>query len=295
MAKQPRDLSGKVAAITGGARGIGRATAQALIAKGMKVSIGDLDVDIVKRTAEEIGAAAFPLDVTDRASFARFLGETEAQLGPIDVLVNNAGIMHLGRFIDEDDRSTQRMIDINVNGVLYGMKEVLPRFIARNSGHLVNVASSAGKGGYPGGATYCGTKHFVVGVSEALRAELRGTAVEVSCVMPAIVNTELAAGLKSARGVKNIDAEDVAAAIAEALERPRFDVFVPRSICPLTSIMAAVPRRGREAFARALKADRVLDTADHGQRRDYELRAAHSEPGLEPGDQAKQLSELSRP
>jgi NADP-dependent 3-hydroxy acid dehydrogenase YdfG len=295
MAKQPRDLSGKVAAITGGARGIGRATAQALIAKGMKVSIGDLDVDIVKRTAEEIGAAAFPLDVTDRASFARFLGETEAQLGPIDVLVNNAGIMHLGRFIDEDDRSTQRMIDINVNGVLYGMKEVLPRFIARNSGHLVNVASSAGKGGYPGGATYCGTKHFVVGVSEALRAELRGTAVEVSCVMPAIVNTELAAGLKSARGVKNIDAEDVAAAIAEALERPRFDVFVPRSIGPLNSIMAAVPRRGREAFARALKADRVLDTADHGQRRDYELRAAHSEPGLEPGDQAKQLSELSRP
>lgn len=291
MAKQPRILNGKVAAITGGARGIGRATADAFVRRGIRVAIGDLDLATAKQTAADLGSGtiAFELNVTERPSVARFIDDVEAQLGPLDVLVNNAGIMHLGRFIDEDDVWSQRQIDININGVLYGMKEVLPRFTARNAGHLVNVASSAGKGGFPGGATYCGTKHFVVGVSEAVRAELRETAVELSCVMPGVVNTELAAGLQQARGVKNVNPEDVAAAIVEALEFPRFDVYVPKSIGPITAAMGLLPRRGREGIARALKADKVLDEADLGQRRAYELRAAHSDPGLDAGDQPRQL------
>lgn len=290
MAKEPRSLNGKVAAITGGARGIGSATVQAFVRKGMKVAIGDLDYAAAQRTASQLGASAFELNVTDRASFAAFLAGVEAELGPIDVLVNNAGIMQLGRLVEEDDARTQRMIDINIGGVLFGMKEVLPRFLARNTGHLVNIASSAGKAGFPGGATYCGTKHFVVGVSEAVRAELRDSAVEVSCVMPGIVNTELSSGLQQARGVKNVNPEDVANAIVEALEVPRFDVYVPKSLGPINSALGVLPRRGREAFARALKADRVLDQVDEGSRRDYELRAAHSEPGLEPGVQPKELS-----
>jgi NADP-dependent 3-hydroxy acid dehydrogenase YdfG len=295
MAKQPRYLTGKVAAITGGGRGIGRATAQAFVRRGLRVAIGDLDIDAARETAAALGesAIALELNVTDRASVARFIEQTEAQLGPIDVYVNNAGIMQLGRLVDEDDVTAQRMIDINVKGVLFGMKEIMPRFIARGGGHLVNIASSAGKGGFPGGATYCGTKHFVVGVSEAARAELRDTSVEVSCVMPGVVNTELATGLVQARGIKNINPEDVADAIVEALEYPRFDVFVPRIAGRVSAVMALLPRRGREAVARALKADKVLDAADHGQRRAYELRAAHSEPGLESGHDGRQLSEVS--
>src|SRR6476620_8115081 len=235
MAKQPRILTGRVAAITGGARGIGKETARALLRQGMKVGIGDLDVEAAKATAAELGGGteAFALDVTDRSSFAAFLDGVEEKLGPIDVLVNNAGIMQLGAFLEEDDRTTQRQVDINVHGVMFGMKDVLPRFLSRNTGHLVNIASSAGKAGFPGGATYCGTKHFVVGLSEAIRAELRETPIEVSCVMPGIVNTELAAGLQQARGVKNINPEDVADAIVEALRFPRFDVFVPKSIGPI--------------------------------------------------------------
>jgi NADP-dependent 3-hydroxy acid dehydrogenase YdfG len=292
MAKQPRVLTGQVAAITGGARGIGRATAEAFVRQGMKVAIGDLDLAEAQRTADQLGAGtiAIELNVTDRASVDRFLDETEARLGPVDVLVNNAGIMQLGPFEAEDDATTQRQIDINVNGVLYGMKSVLPRFRARNRGHLVNVASSAGKAGFPGGATYCGTKHFVVGVSEAVRAELRDTAVEVSCVMPGIVNTELAAGLQEARGVKNINPDDVASAIVEALKTPHFDVFVPKSIGPINKVLGVLPRSGREAFARALKADRVLADVDESARAGYELRAARSEPGLEPADEKKQLT-----
>jgi NADP-dependent 3-hydroxy acid dehydrogenase YdfG len=292
MAKQPRPLNGQVAAITGAARGIGRATAQALVRHGMKVAIGDLDVAAAQQTAQELGpsAVAIELNVTDRASFAAYLDEAEAQLGPVDVLVNNAGIMQLGPFVDEDDATAQRQVDINVHGVMFGMKEVLPRFHARGRGHLVNIASTAGKAGFPGGATYCGTKHFVVGVSEAVRAELRGSAIEVSCVMPGVVNTELAAGLQEARGVKNIDPEDVADAIVEVLREPRFDVFVPKSIGPINKVLGILPRGGREALARGLKADRVLSQVDEGARRSYELRAARSEPGLEGGDEQPKLT-----
>jgi short-subunit dehydrogenase len=197
------------------------------------------------------------------------------------VLVNNAGIMPLGPLVEEDDITARRLVDINVHGVLHGMKVVLPRFTARRSGHLVNIASAAGKGPYPGGATYCGTKHFVVGVTETVRGELRGSGVDVSVVMPVVVDTELATGLGTARGIPLVQPQDVAQAIVDTLRRPRFDVYVPRSIGPLTALAAVVPRRVREAALRAIGADRVL-WVDPAERRAYELRAARSEPGLEP-------------
>jgi len=292
MAKQPRTLAGRVVAITGAARGIGRATAVALVLEGATVAIGDLDLEVAEQTAGEIGprAAAFALDVTDRASFERFVEAVETQLGPIDVLVNNAGIMPLGPFLDEDDTTARRQVDINVHGVLLGMKIVLPRLVARGRGHVVNIASAAGKSPYPGGATYCGTKHFVVGVSETVRGELRGTGIDLSVVMPVVVDTELAAGVGTARGVPKLAPETVAAAIVETLRRPRFDVFVPRSIGPLTVATWLLPRGLRELVHRVLGADRVLADVDAGARRGYELRAARSEPGLEPGADGRALS-----
>jgi NADP-dependent 3-hydroxy acid dehydrogenase YdfG len=297
MAKQPRVLTGQVAAITGGARGIGRETARTMLAEGMRVAIGDIDLAAVQATAAELGPPerirAYALNVTDKRSFAAFLDEAERDLGPLDVLVNNAGIMQLGSFLEEDDATTQRQIDINVNGVLHGMKLVLPRFVARHRGHLVNIASSAGKGGFPGGATYCGTKHFVVGVSEAVRAELLDTPIEVSCVMPVVVKTELAAGLQETRGIKHITPQDVADAIVDALKVPRFDVYVPRNVGAISAVMGLMPRRGRDAIARVLKADKVLAERDDAARRAYELRAARSEPGLEPGANGRELTETT--
>jgi short-subunit dehydrogenase len=204
----------------------------------------------------------------------------------VDVLINNAGIMPIGRFADEDDATARRMIDINLHGVIFGTKLALARMEPRNSGHIVNIASQAGKAGLPGGATYCATKHAVVGLSEAVHAELQGSGVEVSCVMPAVVNTELAAGLKDVRGVKNLEPEEVAEAIVEALETNRFEVWVPRSSAAISTVMNLVPRRGREALARFMKADQVLAAADPADRRAYEERAARSEPGLEPEGEA---------
>src|SRR5207302_4428659 len=135
-------LFGQVAAITGGARGIGEATARAFVREGMRVAVGDLDLERARATAEALGGGtlALELDVTDRGSFERFVNEAEAELGPLDVLVNNAGIMPLGQLLDEDDLTAQRMIDINCHGVLHGMKIALPRFVARNRGHVVNIA-----------------------------------------------------------------------------------------------------------------------------------------------------------
>jgi short-subunit dehydrogenase len=175
------------------------------------------------------------------------------------------------------------MVDINIHGVILGTKLALARMEPRNSGHIVNIASQAGKGGFPGGATYCATKHAVVGLSEAVRAELRETDIELSVVMPAVVNTELASGLKEARGVKNLEPEEVADAIVEAIETNRFDVWVPRSTVAIATVMNVVPRRGREAIARALKADQVLAHADSGKRAAYEDRAAHSTKGESQG------------
>jgi NADP-dependent 3-hydroxy acid dehydrogenase YdfG len=291
MAKQPRTLAGRVVAITGAARGIGRATADALVREGATVAIGDLDLEVAERTAGEIGprAAAFALDVTDRASFERFLESVEARFGAVDALVNNAGIMLLGPFVDEDDATARRMVDINVHGVMLGMKLALPRFVARGEGHLINIASAAGKAPYPGGATYCGTKHFVVGVSETVRGELRGTGVDLSVVMPVVVDTELAAGLRTPHGIPRIQPEDVAAAIVETLRRPRFDVYVPRSIGPLTALSAITPRRLRELMMRVIGAHRVL-WVDPAERVGYEVRAARSEPAVQPAGEPRELS-----
>jgi NADP-dependent 3-hydroxy acid dehydrogenase YdfG len=283
MAREPRSLQGKVVAITGGARGIGRATAQALVRKGAKVAIGDLDRDLAEQTAAELGSdtLALELDVTDRDSFEGFLDQVEERLGSLDVLINNAGIMPIGPFVDESDRTARMMVDINVHGVLYGMKLALPRMERRGTGHIVNLASQAGKGGIPGGATYCGTKHFVVGVSEAVRAEVRDTQIEISCVMPAVVNTELGSGLPETKAIKKLEPAEVADAIVAALERPKFDVWVPRESVGIYKVMQLLPRGGREWIARALNADKVLAAPDKQARAAYEERAAHSEPSLE--------------
>jgi NADP-dependent 3-hydroxy acid dehydrogenase YdfG len=274
MAKVPRSLAGSVVAITGGARGIGRATAVALIAQGARVAIGDIEASLAERTATELGAGTIglPLDVTDRESFTRFLDEAENQLGPVDVLINNAGIMPIGSFARESDATAQRMIDINLVGLIYGSKLALERFLPRRRGHLVQIASAAGKMGFAGGATYCATKHAVVGLSEAIRAELHGTGVEISVVMPVVVNTELGSGLPETRGFKAVQPEDVADGIVEALQTGRFEVYVPKSVAGMVRFGAVMPRRVMEVLGRLLKGDQVLAHPDHTARAAYEAR-----------------------
>ncbi len=282
MAKQRRSLNGKVVALTGGARGIGKATATALVRRGCRVAIGDLDLELAEQTAAGLGGGtiALPLDVTDRGSFAAFLAETERQLGPVDVVINNAGIMPVTAIVDESDASIKRQLDINIYGVIVGTQLAIERMRPRGSGHIVNIASQAGKTAIPGIATYSGTKHAVVGICEAVKAELRGSGVEIHCVMPTVVNTDLTAGL-SQKLIPKVEVEDVANEIVDALELGRFDVYVPRSNAVMTRFSALMPRRMSEAIGRLMKADKLMFEVDHGARQAYEERAAKSEPALE--------------
>jgi len=191
-------VSGKVVVITGGARGIGLATATALHLLGAKVAIGDVDEPAVKQAGANLGLdVCGSLDVTDHDSFGSFLDEVERRLGPIDVLVNNAGILPIGRLIDEPDALTRRALAVNVYGVILGTKIAARRMLARRSGHIINVASVNSETPSPGVATYCATKHAVLGFTNSVRAEHRGTGVHYSAVLPAMTNTEMIAGVEA--------------------------------------------------------------------------------------------------
>jgi NAD(P)-dependent dehydrogenase (short-subunit alcohol dehydrogenase family) len=280
MARPPRGLTGKVVVITGAARGIGAATARAIAREGARLALGDLDGDLADAVAGDLGASASSaigrkLDVTDHAGFAAFLDDVEADLGPIDVLINNAGIMPVTEFADEDAASIARQLEINLHAVIFGSQQAVQRMRPRGTGHIVNLASAAGKGGFPGVVTYCSTKFGVVGLCEALHHELRGSGVEVSCVMPGIVRTELTDGIKDHWLIKTSTPEQVAGGIVAALKKPRLDVFVPRSLNALNRSMALVPRRGQAWFLRATGADHLLADAAHSPAREnYERRAA---------------------
>jgi NAD(P)-dependent dehydrogenase (short-subunit alcohol dehydrogenase family) len=280
MAQQPRPLAGKVAVVTGGGRGIGRAIARALAREGVVVAVADLDGEAARAAAAELGPRALgaAVDVTDRPAFTAFLDDVERRIGPLDVLVNNAGIMPVGPLEDEDDASVTRQLELNLHAVIHGTREAMRRMRPRGSGHIVNVASLAGRTGFPWLATYCATKHAVVGLSEAVRLELRGSGVEVSVVMPALVDTELAKGVGDARGVRRVKPEEVAAEVVAALRVPRFDVFVPRSLAPLVRFLGVLPRGTRERLVHLLGGDQALLRTDRAARRDYESRAAASAP-----------------
>jgi short-subunit dehydrogenase len=268
MRRPVRPIAGRVVAVTGGARGIGLATARLLAARGARVAIGDHDGEAAAAAADGLGGYGGPLDVTSRERFGAFLDAAQERLGPLDVLVNNAGVMHVGPFLEEDDGWTQRQFAINAGGVVLGMKLALPGMIARGSGHVVNVASAAAKIGVPREAVYSASKHAVAGVSEAVRAELRGTGVELSIVLPGLVRTDLAAG--TTRGSIVLSPERVAAAIARALERPRFEVYVPRAYAGIAVAGAVLPRELRERLLRAAGTERNTSRTTAADRSAYE-------------------------
>ncbi|MBV9685364.1 MAG: SDR family oxidoreductase [Solirubrobacterales bacterium] len=289
MAKNLRSLNGQVVAITGGGRGIGRATAAALIAQGARVAIGDIDAPLAEKTASELGAGTIglPLDVTDRESFARFLDEVERQLGPLEVLVNNAGIMPIGPFAEETDACAQRLLDVNLHGVILGSKLAVERFTPRGRGHIVQLSSITGKIGFPGGATYAATKHGVVGLTEALRSELRDTGIELHQVLPIGVNTELYSGVSRARGFPTAEPEEVAEAIVELLQTGKFEIYVPKSLGALMRLKGLIPRRVAEGIIRLSKGDQLLLAPDRGARAAYDERMARTMADAAPAEHEK--------
>jgi short-subunit dehydrogenase len=265
----PIRLDGATVAITGGARGIGLATAKAFAAKGSRVFIGDLDAELAVREAAKLGGRGFGVDVRRGASFAEFLNAVDR---PLMVLVNNAGIMPAGAFVDEDDAITDAILDINVTGVVIGTKLALRDMLDRRAGHIVNVGSYLGKVPAAGLATYCASKHAIVGFSEALHDELAGTGVTVTAVLPSAVRTELTAGVRLGGLLPTVDPEDVAAAVVSSCTHRRAIVAVPAWMRAYELASAATPDRLLGAIRGRLTRDRVLRTLDTTARSSYDER-----------------------
>jgi NADP-dependent 3-hydroxy acid dehydrogenase YdfG len=272
----------RVVAITGGARGIGLATARALYASGARVAIGDVDQAGAEQAAASLGERAYGgfVDVTDPQSFRGFITTAEERLGPIDVLHNNAGIMAIGPFLEESPETAQRQLDINVLGCLNGMRAVLPGMLARGRGHIINTASAAGKSPVPGALTYAASKAAVVSVTETARVEYTGRGVFFTCLMPSFVNTELTTGTSGTRFLKTVQPEDVAEAVLHVIEHPRPDVYVPKAIGHILRVQPIMGRRIRDGVGRLLKADRAMLEVDQGARAGYLNRIA-APPQLE--------------
>jgi len=270
-------LAGKRIAITGGARGIGLATARELSRRGATVFIGDVDEPLAIQAAGQVGqtAVGLALDVAEADSFDRFI-QTASADGPVDVLINNAGIMPIGPFIEQAPATLRRAFEVNALGCLNGMRAVLPAMLERRAGHIVNVASTAGKTPVPGGVVYCGTKSAVVAITETARVEYARSGVQFTCVMPHFTNTELIAGTTATKLVRVIEPEDVAQAIARAIARPTEDVFVPKVIGPMVRANGFFGRRLRDAVSRRLGAyDTFLDF-DKSERSGYDDRVSNS-------------------
>lgn len=269
----------KVVVITGGARGIGLATATALHNLGARVAIGDVDEVRVKESGADLGLDVYgKLDVTDPHSFAGFLDEVERQLGPIDVLINNAGIMPVGRIVDEPDAVTRRILDINVYGVMLGSKLAAQRMAPRGNGHVINVASLAGELYIVGLATYCASKHAVLAFTDSARLEYRSAGVKFSAVLPTFVNTELVAGTPGMKGFRNAKPTEIADAIVNLVAHPRPRVRITKAAGVMVVSQKFWLRRIAEGLNRMLGGDHVFtDDVDVEKRQAYEARARGEE------------------
>ncbi|WP_068274538.1 SDR family oxidoreductase [Aldersonia kunmingensis] len=256
-------LRGRVIAITGGSRGIGFAIAREFIRNGAKVAIGAINDEQLKVAAAELGVPCYStLDVTNPESFRRFIDTVTEQLGPMDALVNNAGIMPVGALVDEDDALSRRALDVDVFGVIVGTKLALQQMIPRRTGHIVNICSTMGQVALPGMATYNASKAAALTFTDAARLEHRASGVAVSSILPGAVNTELVAGLDGSVSlaipgtsrrltiVKHVESEDVAravvATVAGGRSRPR--VYVPRLAGALMSAQRILPLRVAETL-----------------------------------------------
>jgi len=282
------NIRGKTIAITGAARGIGLATARALLARGARVVIGDRDVALGESAVAGLGnlgpVSGYPLDVADAESFATFLDKARADgSGHIDVLINNAGVMPVGRFLDHTDQAIRSAIEVNFYGVINGCRLVLPEMVRRRSGHIVNIASLAGMLAVPGQALYAGTKFAVLGLSTALADEYAAAGVEVSCVMPTFTNTELISGTNTGAMTKPVEPEDIAAAVVRTLDKPKTAVSVPYPLRFIAAATAFLPPRGRRWLSDTMGTSRVFLDVDTAARAAYEQRAQSATGVVEGG------------
>jgi len=250
--------NGATALVTGASRGIGRAVATQAAAKGARVGLLARNRDDLEKVRAAIGgtAAVAPADIAVRAEIDDAVKRVEAELGPIDILVANAGIGAYGAFADIDVDEVERLVQVNLLGTVYPIKAVLPGMLERGRGHIVVVSSVAGRFGSPLEAAYASTKFAQIGLAEALSVEVAGKGVGVSIVNPGVVDTEFFATrghLYDRSFPKPISADRVAAGVINAVEKNKAEVFVPGPFKYAVAIRHLAPRLYRWGTRRSFK------------------------------------------
>ncbi|GAC59945.1 putative oxidoreductase [Gordonia sihwensis NBRC 108236] len=266
---------GAVVVVTGGARGIGAEIARQFAEAEATVWIGDVDADVAADTAGVIdGARSAVLDVTDAVSWREFVSKVLDECGRIDILVNNAGVMPVGAFLEESEATADLILDVNVRGMLNGMRAVLPSMLGEGRGHIVNIASMAGMLPLPGMVSYNASKFAAYGASLAARREYDGTGVTVSAILPAAVRTELASGADLGGVLPTVDPQDVARAVVRTVRTRAARTSVPGWVLPGWSIADLFVPESVERVARTLAGHGQALALDAAERSAYLARIA---------------------
>lgn len=264
---------GRIAVVTGSARGIGAQVARDLTAAGYTVIVSDRDGAAAEVTATEIGAHGYALDVTNAASVAAFVERVEREHGPIAVWVNNAGIMPTGPFLQQEPAEAEAILAVNLGGVLTCTRAVLPGMVERGRGTIVQIASATATKPIAGLAVYSGSKGAVLSFSRALRRELRGTGVHVAAVLPYLADTALGASLPAQRFFRQVTPAEVSSGVLRAIRHRRGIQYVPGILRWGPWFLDALPQGLADRIDDLLKTDGIGLGGDPAVRGAYRREA----------------------
>ncbi|MDP8254315.1 MAG: SDR family oxidoreductase [Candidatus Alcyoniella australis] len=262
-----RDLKGKTAVITGVGMGMGRLLALKLADEGMNIAAVDVREKELEQTAEllrqkGVKVCTEKLDITDREAVYKFRDNVHEQIGKVDLLVNNAGVVHGGMFLDVLDEKHLHTINVNLLGIFWMTKAFLPDMLESGAGHLVNVASAAGLLGVARGTSYSASKWGVIGFTEALRNELlaeKNNTVKFTIVCPSFVTTGMFDGAKPPAGTPWVTPEYMVGRIFKAIVKDKLYVLEPAAVKITPFFKAALPKKSWDRVAKRMGLTHVLD------------------------------------
>jgi all-trans-retinol dehydrogenase (NAD+) len=230
-----KDLAGKVVLVTGGARGMGRLHADNFAREGCRVVITDIDEVELRKAAAEMQEAGYDVayysqDISSREGCFKLAERIADEVGPVDVLINNAAVATNEKVLDTSEDAYRRITEVNYLGQVWMMQAFVPEMVKRGFGHVVNICSMAGKVAVPNLGPYCATKFALIGITDSLRQELKGSGVNCTIVNPGYISTGMFEGSKPPLITRWQDPQKVADALLAGVKKNKAEVFMPRFI-----------------------------------------------------------------